>query len=154
MGTSAVYTVTSNDTLSLNGHVFADLGTDDVTTITFPTTVVTRKTGKNGNTIYAQNAQGLNCDLVLKVLRGSPDDQFMQGLINTVPTDFPSTTLLSGTFVKRLGDGQGNVTSDTYTLSGGVISKLVDGKENVSGDVMQAEATYNVIFASGQRSLQ
>lgn len=151
--TSAVFTVTSNDTLTLNGHVFNDLATDDVTTISFPTPLVNRKTGKNGNTVYAQNAAGLNCDLTLRVLRGSADDEFMQGLINTAPIDFPSTELLQGTFVKRLGDGQGNVVSDTYTLSGGVISKLVDGKENVSGDTTQAESIYNVIFASGARAL-
>lgn len=150
---SQIFTVTSNDTLTLNGNVFNDLGVDDVTTISFPTPLVSRKTGKNGNTIYAQNAQGLNADLTLRVMRGSADDSFMQNLINTAPTDFPSTVLLSGTFVKRLGDGQGNVVSDTYTLSGGVISKLVDGKENVSGDTVQAEAVYNVIFASAVRAL-
>ena len=150
---SQVFTVTSNDTLTLNGNVFNDLGTDDVTTITFPTALVTRKTGKNGNTVYAQNAAGNNADLMLKVLRGSSDDQFMQQLLNTTPSDFPSTQLLNGTFVKRLGDGQGNVVSDVYTLSGGVISKLVDGKENVGGDTAQAESIYNIIFASAVRSI-
>lgn len=150
---SQIFTVTSNDTLTLNGHVFNDLATDDVTTISFPNALVTRKTGKNGNTIYAQNAQGLNADLVLRVMRGSTDDQYCQQLINTSPEDFPATQLLTGTFVKRLGDGQGNVVSDTYTLAGGVISKLVDGKENVSGDTSQAEAIYNVIFASGARAI-
>lgn len=150
---SQTFTITSNDTLTLNGHVFNDMAVDDVTTISFPNPLVTRKTGKNGNTIYAQNAQGLNADLTLRLMRGSADDQFMQQLINTAPQDFPSTQLLTGTFVKRLGDGQGNVISDTYALAGGVISKLVDGKENVSGDVTQAEAIYNVIFASGQRSM-
>lgn len=148
-----IFTVTGNDTLTLNGHVFNDLATDDVTTIAFPNQLQTRKTGKNGNTIYAQNAQGLNADLTLRLMRGSADDQFMQGLINTAPTDYPSTELLSGTFVKRLGDGQGNVTSDTYRLAGGVISKIPDAKENVSGDTMQAETVYQVIFASGSRNL-
>lgn len=151
--TGQIFTVTSNDTLTLNGHVFNDLATDDVTTIAFPNQLISRKTGKNGNTIYAQNASGLNADLSLKLMRGSADDQFMQGLINTAPTDFPSTVLLTGTFVKRLGDGQGNVTSDTYSLAGGVISKIPDGKENVSGDVMQAEVTYQIVFASGNRNL-
>ncbi len=147
-----IFTVTSNDTLTLNGHVFNDLADGDTVTITFPNQTVTRKTGKNGNTLYAQNAPGLNCDLSLRVMRGSADDIYMQGLINTSPADFPSTQLLSGTFVKRLGDGQGNVVSDTYVMAGGVISKLVDGKENVDGDTTQAVAIYNVIFASGQRS--
>ena len=81
---------------------------------------------------------------MLKVLRGSTDDVFMQNYINTAPDDFPSAVLLSGTFVKRLGDGQGNVISDTYTLLGGIVSKLVEGKENVAGDVSQAESTVGV----------
>lgn len=153
MSNSQTYTVTSNDTLTLNGHVFNDLGTGDVTTITFPNQRMTRKSGKNGNTIYAQNANGLNADLVIRAMRGSSDDAYLQQLINTQPDDFPSTVLLNGTFVKRLGDGLGNVQSDTYVLQGGIISKLVDGKENVEGDTTQGEAVYNVIFAAGNRKL-
>ena len=149
-----IFTVTSNDTLTLGGHVFVDLAEGDITTITFPNALITRKTGKNGNTLFAQNASGLNADLTLRLMRGSADDAYMMGLINTAPTDFPSTVLLAGTFVKRLGDGQGNVVSDTYTLAGGVISKIPEGKENVEGDVSQAVTVYNVIFASGVRSLQ
>jgi hypothetical protein len=149
----SVYTVTSNDTLTLNNHVFNDLSVDDVTTISFPNDIITRKTGKNGNTLYAQNATGINADMVLRLMRGSSDDQFMQGLIAAQPADFPSTQLLAGTFVKRLGDGLGNVISDVYNLSGGVISKQVEGKENVSGDVSQGESVYNLKFASAIRSL-
>ena len=149
-----IFTVTANDTLTLSGHVFVDLADGDETILTFPNNLVTRKTGKNGNTLFAQNAPGQNCDLTLRLMRGSPDDVYMQGLINTVPTDFPSTVLLAGTFVKRLGDGQGYVVSDTYTLAGGIISKIPEGKENVDGDTSQAVAVYNVIFASGARSLQ
>ncbi len=149
----AIYTVTSNDTLTLNGHVFNDLSVDDVTMIAFPNDLITRKTGKNGNTIFAQNAQGLNADLTLRVNRGSSDDQFLQGIISNQPEDFPSTVLLAGTFVKRLGDGLGDVISDTYLLEGGVISKQVEGKENVSGDVTQAESVYNIKFATAKRNI-
>ncbi len=146
-------TVTSNDTLTLNGHVFADLSLADVTAISFPNELVSRKTGKNGNTIFAQSAQGLNGDLMIRVSRGSTDDQFLQGIISSAPADFPSTVLMYGTFVKRLGDGQGNVVSDVYTLGGGVISKQVEGKENVDGDVSQGEAVYSVKFANVVRSI-
>lgn len=149
-----IFVVTSNDTITLNNRVIIDLADGDETVLTFPNALVTRKTGKNGNTLFAQNAPGLNCDLTLRLMRGSADDSFMQGLINTVPTDFPSVVLLAGTFVKRLGDGQGNVVSDTYTLAGGIISKIPEGKENVDGDTSQAMAVYNVIFASGTRSIQ
>ncbi|MBZ5673710.1 MAG: hypothetical protein LAP61_05630 [Acidobacteriia bacterium] len=148
------YTVTSNDTLVLNGNVFNDLATDDVTTITFPNDLVNMKTGKNGNTIMAQNQQGFNANLALRVMRGSTDDQVLESILAASLNDFPSTALLAGSFVKRLGDGQGNVINDVYTLAGGVISKMVEGKENVGGDVMQAEAVYNIKFANAVRVIQ
>jgi hypothetical protein len=147
-------TVTSNDTLTLNGRVFNDLAVDDVTAITFPNDLVTLKTGKNRNTLYAQNQQGQNATLTLRLMRGSSDDQFMQAQLAVSLNDFPSTLLLAGSFVKRLGDGQGNVLSDVYTLAGGVISKNVEGKENVSGDVAQAESVYVVKFANAARIIQ
>ncbi len=151
--TSQIFTICSNDTLTLNGNVFNDLADDDVTTVTFPNQRMTRKTGKNGNTIISQNANGLNADLVVRVMRGSADDIFLQQIISAQPADFPAITLLSGTFVKRLGDGQGNVESDTYVLAGGTISKIPDGKENVSGDTSQGVTVYNMIFASGARTI-
>ena len=151
--TTQVFTVTSNDTITLNGHVFNDMAYDDVTTVTFPNQLMTRKTGKNGNTIIAQNANGLNADVKIRLMRGSADDQYMQGLIDAQPTDFPSTTLLAGTFVKRLGDGQSNVSSDIYVLAGGTISKIPDGKENVAGDTEQGVVVYEMIFASGNRTI-
>lgn len=147
-------TVTSADTLVLNGRVFNDFGTDDVTAVSFPNDLITLKTGKNGNTIYAKNEPGQNATAVLRLMRGSSDDQYMQAIIQASLKDFPSLQLLSGSFVKRLGDGLGNVVSDVYALAGGVISKNVEGKENVSGDVVQAESIYNIKFASAVRVIQ
>lgn len=144
-------TVTSNDTLTLNGHVFVDQAFGDISRVTFPNELVNLKTGKNGNTVYAQNAPGFNANLELRLMRGSADDQFMQGLVLAPGASFPTTTLLSGTFVKMLGDGQGNVDFDTYKLSGGVIAKIPEGKENVEGDTEQAVVVYMIKFASANR---
>ena len=149
----SVFVVTANDTLTLNGHVMVNQGTDDVTTISFPNELVSRKTGKNGNTLFAQNANGLNADLSLRLIRGSTDDQFMQGILNSIPADFPSAVLINGSFVKRLGNGLGGIVNDTYALSGGLIAKQVDGKENVSGDVSQGEVVYTVKFANVSRNI-
>ena len=148
------YTITSNDTLVLNGNVFNDLAADDVTTIAFPNDLVNMKTGKNGNTIMAQNQQGFNATLSLRLLRGSSDDQFMESILAASLKDFPGTSLIAGSFTKMLGDGQGNIIHDVYDLAGGVISKMVEGKENTSGDTLQAEAVYTVKFASAIRVLQ
>lgn len=147
----ATYTVTSDDTVTLNGHVFVDQASGDVSKITFPNALINMKTGKNGNTVYAQNAAGFNADLELRLLRGSADDQYMEGLILAPGVSFPQQQLFNGTFVKNLGDGNGNLLYDTYTLSGGVISKEIDGRENVDGDTEQAVAVYMIKFASAAR---
>ena len=87
-------------------------------------------------------------------MKGSSDDQFLQGKISAMEADFVATELATGEFVKRLGDGQGNVARDVYTLLGGVIVKRVDGKENASGDTNQGVAVYNMVFAKAVRSIQ
>lgn len=148
------FTITSEDTITLWDRVFTDLADDDSTAITFPNDNVKVKTGKNKNTIFAKDETGNNANLVLRVIRGSGDDQFVQTKLSQMEADFVSTTLCNGEFVKRLGDGQGNVKRDVYTLLGGVIVRRVDGKENSSGDTAQAVSVYNMTFAQAARIIQ
>lgn len=148
------FTVTSDDTLTLWGRVFNDFADDDVSSVSFPNNAVTVKTGKNQNTIFAKDEKGNNANVVVRLMKGSSDDQFLQGKISAMESDFVATELATGEFVKRLGDGQGNVARDVYTLLGGVIVKRVDGKENASGDTNQGVAVYNMVFAKAVRSIQ
>ncbi len=150
----STFTVTSDDTLTLAGRVFNDFADDDVSSITFPNDAVKVKTGKNKNTIFAKDETGANANAVLRIIRGSGDDEFLQSLIAVSNQDFVSTQLVNGQFVKRLGDGQGNVKRDVYTLQGGVFTRNVDGKENTSGDTVQGVAIYNLTFAQAVRSIQ
>lgn len=149
-----IYVITGSDTLTLFDRVFADFADDDVSTFTFPNDLVTMKTGKNRNTIYSQNEPGANADGVLRFIRGSSDDQFLQGKILEMQQDFVGSVLAAGQFVKRLGDGEGNVIRDVATLAGGVFTREVDVKANVSGDTSQGVAIYNMKFAQATRSIQ
>lgn len=149
-----IFVVTGDDTLVLNGNVFNDLTTDDVTTIALPNELVNVKTGKNGNSIFSKNNQGYNGNLTVKVARGSSDDQFLNQIQGQFDSDFVATPLISGSFSKRMGDGQGNIVFDVFTLKGGIISKLVDAKDNASGDTTQAEAIYNIKFTNCTRGIE
>ena len=146
--------ITSDDTLPLWNRVFNEFADDDVSSVTFPNDIITVKTGKNQNTIYSKNEPGNNANVVLRLIRGSSDDQFMQGKLAAMEQDFVSQELASGEFVKRLGDGQGNVARDVYTMLGGVIVRRPDGKENTSGDTSQGVVVYNMTFAKAVRSIQ
>lgn len=146
-----IFTVTGSDTLTIQGNVFTDQAYGTVTTVELPNELVNMKTGKNGNTVIAQNAAGFNGMVTMRVARGSSDDQFMNGLVPQSAANFPATQLLAGSFVKSMGDGQGNVLYDTYTLAGGMISKIPAGQENVEGDTEQGVVTYNIKFANVSR---
>ncbi len=150
----ASFTITAEDTLTLYGRVFNDFADADASTITFPNDMVTMKSGKNKNTIFAKNATGDNGELTLRLIRGSSDDRFMRGKLLAAEQDFASVELASGEFVKRLGDGQGNVMRDVYTLAGGVIVRKVETKENTDGDTEQGVAVYNMRFATITSTIQ
>lgn len=145
--------MSGKDTLVINGHSFNDFADGDVAKVTFPNDISAVKTGKNGNSIYSLNASGLQADLEVKVLRGSADDKFLNNLLNLQNNNFEGFPLMSGTFVKVLGDGQGNIQYDTYILGGGIFSKNVEAKSNVEGDTDQSTSTYMLKFSNSPRVL-
>lgn len=147
-------TITGKDTLTLFDRVLVDLADGDASSITFGNDLVSVKTGKNKNTIYSGNETGNNANMVLRVMRGSSDDRFLQGKLTEQQKDITAFALANGEFVKRLGDGQGGVLRDVYTLDGGVFMKKNDGKENTDGDTEQGVVTYNMQFADVARSIQ
>lgn len=150
MGTVAM---SGNDTLSINDHVFADFATGDVAMLTFPTDIAAVKTGKNGNSIYGLNETGKQSDLEIHVLRGSTDDKFLNNLMAQQQNNFAGFPLMIGQFIKKIGDGKGNIQSDTYVCSGGVFAKQVESKSNVEGDSAQSVAVYKLKFANSPRTL-
>lgn len=148
------YNLVSDGTLTVYGRVLADFADDDVSAITFPTDLADLKTGKNGNTIFVKNEQGRNANAVLRVIRGSSDDQFLSSKMDKQKQDFATAELAFGEFVLRIGDGAANVANDTYTLKGGMITRQVDAKENVSGDTTQGVSIYNMKFAITERNIR
>lgn len=141
------------DTIMLNKRVLADLADGDVADLTFPTDIATVKTGKNGNSIYGLNETGKQADFKLRIIRGSADDKFMNNLIAQQQSNFAETVLIQGTFVKKIGDGLGNISLDTYIVSGGIMTKQVEGKTNVEGDALQSVAMYTIKFSNAPRIL-
>lgn len=148
-----IQSITGSDTLVINDRVLNDLADGDNSVIVFPNNLVEVKTGKNKNTVFVKNETGNNAEMTLRIMRGSADDAFLQQLLTSMESDFSSFTLLSGTFVKKIGDGAGTLKRDEYTLSGGVFTKKVDGKENVEGDTEQAIAIYTIRFAIAKRGI-
>lgn len=143
-----------NDALTLNNYIFSGLADGNVVELTYPNDIAAIKVGKNGNSLFALNESGKAADMTIRVIRASADDVFLQGLMSQQQQNFAGFVLLTGSFVKLMGDGQGNVVKDTYVLGGGVFSKLPEAKSNVEGDVEQDVVIWHLKFSSSPRALQ
>lgn len=148
-----VLRLVGDDIIKINDRLFADFPHGDIAKLTFPNDIVTVKTGKNGNTIYAKNETGNQASLELRVLRGSADDAFLNGEQASYAAASALYVLMNGELVKVLGKGDGSAVQDIYTLTGGIITKRVEATSNVEGDVEQAVSVYTIQFALAPRSL-
>lgn len=150
MSTAAL---SGNDTILLDQRVFADLADNDAATLNFPNDIASLNTGKNGNAIYGLNESGKQCEVQIRVIRGSEDDKWLNNRLTQQMANFAAHVLLKGKFIKKIGDGDGAVTSDTYIMSGGIFTKIPSAKSNVSGDAEQSIVVYTLKFANAPRAL-
>lgn len=148
-----VYALTGNDTLIINNRVISDFTDGSTVELSFENDKIGISTGKNDNTIYSDNRQGSNCSITLRLVRGSGDDIYFNGLNIQQSEDLPAFSLMSGTFSKRIGDGNGVVRFDNYVLQGGAFRRNVDVQENLQGETEQGTAVYTIFFAKAQRAI-
>src|SRR5262245_31221416 len=97
------------DTIQIDLRVLSNLADLDCVKLTFPNDIAAMKTSKNGNTIYALNETGKITECELRVLLGSDDDKYLNSRLQEMKSDFSSFILLTGSFVKRVGDGAGAI---------------------------------------------
>jgi hypothetical protein len=139
------------DTIIVNNRPLADLADGDAVKLTFPNEIASVKTGKNGNSIYGLNETGKQAQLEIRLIRGSADDKFLNNLMAQQQANFAGFPLMIGQFIKKIGDGAGNIASDTYITSGGVFVKQIEAKSNVEGDSEQSVSIYTLKFSNSPR---
>lgn len=145
--------LTGNDTITINGRILNDAADGDIGHLTFPNDMMAVKTGKNGNSLYAFNATGKQCELALRLVRGSSDDKFLNQLFALMTNNPPGFALMTGEFIKNIGDGAGNILQDIYTMTGGVVKKAPEVKENMEGDIEQAVTMWTLVFTNAPRTI-
>ena len=150
MGT---FSLLGADTVKIGDRVLTDFGSGEVAKISYATELATVKTGKNGNTIFVQNASGFQASLEVKLIRGSRDDKAIQSLLTSYRSNPTAFVLQNAELSKKIGDGAGTVQSDTYILTGGIPTKQVEVTVNLEGDVEQAISVYTWVFAVSDRAI-
>jgi hypothetical protein len=149
----ATFSVLGDDTIKLGDIILENLGHGEVAKVTYSTELATVKTGKNGNTIFVQNASGFQATMEFKVIRGSSNDKDLQTLVTSYKTNPSTFVLQNAEIAKNIGDGIGGKITDVYILTGGIPSKQVEVVVNVEGDVEQALSVYTFVFATSDRQL-
>lgn len=149
----SVAVLSGQDTITINNRVLADLADGNCVELTFPTDIANVKTGKNGNSIYGLNETGKQAEVKIRVVRGTSDDQFLNNLLAQQQANFAGTILVNGQFIKKLGNGVGIITSDTYVMSGGIFNKQVEAVMNTDGETSQSVSVYNMKFSNSPRAL-
>ena len=148
----STFTLTGDDSIIINDIPLNDFADGDIGSLSLPNNIFDMQTGKNGNTIFALDESGNNATLTVRVLMSSNDDKRLNGMIPK-SKGFAQSVLATGSVVKQVGDGQGNVSYNTYLLAGGMVQKKPDIKSNVNGDASQAVIEYVIQFAEANRAI-
>lgn len=139
--------LTGEDTLKINGEIIDELANGESVVLTIPNELSSVEKGKNGVALYTKNEQGTIAELVVRVVRGGSKDQLLNNIINSFLNDFAAAVLVNTEFIKRIGDGEGNILNDTYFGRGGIITKIPETRSSADGDVEQAVSVYTLKFA-------
>lgn len=143
--------IVGKDVLTINGQVIIATGDGDAIKLDPQGPIAQMKVSKDGNSVYALANSGIACKLAVKLVRGSFDDITLNGYLQQWLSDPASFSLLSGSYVKRMGDGKGNSVSDIYTLSGGLVEQIPPAVGNSEGSTEQGYVTYTLLFRNDVR---
>lgn len=146
--------LTGQDTAQIDGTILSTLADGMPFDITFPNDLGTVKSGKNGNTIFAKNEMGRVASVTLRLLLGGTDDKYLNSRMQQWINDPSTFELLTGMFIKRVGDGAGTVESKVYQCSEGIFKRQVEAKTSSEGDAEQSVAVYELVFGNCQVSIQ
>jgi hypothetical protein len=149
----SVSAVVSNDTVSINGRILRDWADGDIAKLDMPEVLTNMTTGKDENTIYAYSYKGKNAKMELRLIQGSSDDQFLNGLLQAYNQNPSMFSLLTMEFDKNVGDGSGNLNTIIYLGNGGTFEKQPVMVENAQGETSQAVAIWQLMFANVDRSI-
>lgn len=147
------FNLVGNDTISINSRNLADFADGKIGSVTFPNKIASIKTGKNGNSIIAQDTQGFNGELELRMMMGSADDIFLTNLLALQQANLTTFVMMSGQLVKNVGDGSGNLVQNVYQLQGGTFSHIPEVESDVAGNTDQGVVVWKLQFTFTQRTL-
>lgn len=149
-----VVSATGKDSLILNGTVITGLADANSVDITPVADVVNIKRGKDGNTMYAKNEEGNRVSMTIRLALGCVDDKNLDALLASWRASSSDFILMTGSFYKRTGDGQGGIQTLVYQLKGGVPKGIPQVLTSAEGNVDQSVRVWTIMWGDCQTSTQ
>ena len=146
--------IAGKDVLIINGQVLTGYADADAIKFEPQGPISEMKVSKDGNSIYAMKYTGIMSKLTLRLIRGSFDDITLNGLLQQWIADPSLFVLMSGSYVKRIGDGKGGLVNEVYQMAGGVFETIPAGTSNMDGSIEQSVTVYTFMFRNDARLMQ
>jgi hypothetical protein len=136
--------LTGQDTLIINGSVITGLADQNSVDLNPAADIANVKRGKDGNTMYAKNEEGNRVTMTIRLALGCADDNNFDGLLSQWQASSSDFVLITGAFYKRVGDGNGNITTKVHQLTGGVIKAIPEVLTAAEGDTNQSVRVWTI----------
>lgn len=141
----AVLSLCGKDSLIFDNQTINGLADGDSATLTMGGDISARAVGFNKNMVIAPDLNGYVATLEMRVLKGCDDDKALYAKFKTYEQDPPAYVCSTASLTKRLGDGAGNVTNDTYNLTAlHFTAAPTTATINVNGDTDQVVTVYTL----------
>lgn len=151
---NGITAVAGKDVLIINGQVLTGYADADAIKLEPQGPIAQMKVSKDGNSIYSMQYSGIVAKLTVRLVRACFDDQTLNGLLQQWIADPSSFVLMSGSYVKRVGDGKGSVTNEVYQLAGGIFEMVPSATSNMDGNTEQSVTVYTLLFRNDARLMQ
>jgi hypothetical protein len=116
----------SSTTLVLNGRAITNVHQDDVITLSFPNSPVTRQEGRNA-TVIQNHGQKDQAELTINLTRFTDDHQFLNRIKNN-----PEPQFIEGTLTSKATSQGGDPKVEVYEITQGAITNQGDKVVNDS----------------------
>lgn len=143
---------TGQDILKFGDRILSNFADGDVATITYPNEFHGMKIGKYGNAIAAHNEQGSMAELSIRVLKGSPDDKYLNSFLVSWKNHSPSFAPQTAEFTKVI-TVDNSITNEVTSLGFIIPIRNVETKDNVEGDTEQSVSVYSFRAGESNRAL-
>lgn len=135
-------------------RVLTDFADGTIFDIDYVSDLINSTTGKEGNTVFVKDERGRNGKGSMRILKGSSDDNYLNGLFTDMKSSFGSgTKILTIDIVRKIVDGTGTTLTESFNLQGCLLTQMPKTSVNVHGDTEQAISVWNMVAADVNRSI-